>query len=89
MTITVKFVNYLSSAQQLTVGLMPEEPYTFIDMTESEVQVGSLSSGGSTEVTFAFTVASDAPLYSRLRFFTSIRGRRAGGYAGHANFGHR
>ena len=73
VTITVKFVNYLSSAQQLTVGLMPEEPYTFIDMTESEVQVGSLSSGGSTEVTFAFTVASDAPLYSRLRFFTSIR----------------
>ncbi len=72
VTITVKFVNYLSSAQQLTVGLIAEETYPFIDMTESEVQVGSLSSGGSTEVSFAFTVASDAPLYRSLRFFTRI-----------------
>ena len=72
VTVKVEFVNYLSSAQQLTVGLITEETYPFIDMTESEVQVGSLSSGGSTDVSFEFTVASDAPLHRRLRFFTRI-----------------
>ena len=73
VTMKVMVVNHLAPAQQLAVGLTTEESYAFIDMTESEVQVGALNSGDSTEVTFAFTVASDAPQFSRLRFFTRIR----------------
>ena len=73
VAVTVMFVNHLADAQQLVVGLMPEEPYTFIDMTAPEVQVGALNSGDSTEVTFEFTVASDALQNRRVRFFTRIR----------------
>ena len=73
VAVTVMFINHLADAQQLVVGLMPEELYTFIDMTTPEVQVGALNSGDSTEVTFGFTVASDALQNRRVRFVTRIR----------------
>ena len=73
VAVTVMFVNHLADAQQLVVGLMPEELYTFIDMTAPEVQVGALNSGDSTEVTFGFTVASDALQNRRVRLVTRIR----------------
>ena len=73
VTVTAVFVNHLADAQQLVIGLMPESPYAFIDLTAAEVQVGTLNSSDSTEVTFGFTVATGALQNQRVRFFTRIR----------------
>ena len=73
VTITATVVNYLVDASQLKVGIVGAEPYPFIDMTTSEVDVGFLASGDSTEVRFEFTVAADAPVNQRVRFYTRIR----------------
>ena len=73
VTITATVVNYLADASQLKVGIVGAEPYPFIDMTTSEVDVGPLASGDSTEVRFEFTVAADAPVNQRVRFYTRIR----------------
>ena len=73
VTVTATVVNYLADASQLKVGLVGAEPYWFIDMVTSEVDVGRLASGNSTEVSFEFTVATDAPANQRVRFFTRIR----------------
>ena len=73
VTITATVVNYLADASQLKVGIVGAEPYPFIDLATSEVNVGPLASGDSTEVRFEFTVAADAPVNQRVRFYTRIR----------------
>ena len=73
VTITATVVNYLADAQDLTVALAPADVYPFIDMTTAEVSVGSLPDGGSTKVTFTFTVGSVAPTNHRVRFYVRIR----------------
>ena len=73
VTITATVVNYLADASQLKVGIVGAEPYPFIDLATSEVNVGPLASGDSTEVRFEFTVATDAPVNQRVRFYTRIR----------------
>ena len=71
--ITATVVNYLADARQLSVGLTAAELYPYIDITTAEQAVGRLARGDSTEVTFRFTVAPDAPVNSRVRLYTRIR----------------
>ncbi len=73
VTINVTVVNYLADARQLTVGLAPAESYPYISITTAERTVGRLDSGDSTNVTFRFTVAADAPINRSVRFHTRIR----------------
>ena len=73
VTITATVVNYLADARQLSVGLTAAESYPYIDITTAEQTVGRLARGDSTEVTFRFTVAPDAPVNSRVRLYTRIR----------------
>ncbi len=73
VTITATMVNYLTDARQLSIGLTAAESYSYIDITTAEQTVGRLASGDSTEVTFRFTVAPDAPPNRRVRFYTRIR----------------
>ncbi len=73
VTITATVVNYLADARQLSVGLTAAESYPYIDITTAEQTVGRLARDDSTEVTFRFTVAPDAPVNSRVRLYTRIR----------------
>ena len=73
VTVTASVVNHLSDARQLSVGLVPAEPYSFIDMTAAEASVGYLAGGDSAEVRLEFRVAADAPAHRQVRFFTRIR----------------
>ena len=73
VTITATVVNYLSDAHGLSVGLVGAEPYSFLDITTSEVDVGFLAAGDSTEVQFEFRVATDAPDNRGVRLHTRIR----------------
>ncbi len=73
VTVTATVVNYLSDARRLTVGLMGAEPYSFIDLTRAEADVGRLASGDSAEVRLRFAVAANAPDNQQVRFYTRIR----------------
>ena len=73
VTITATVVNYLSDARGLTVGLVGAEPYSFLDMTAAEVEVGFLAGGDSIEVQLEFRVATDAPDNQWVRLYTRIR----------------
>ena len=73
VTVTATVINYLADARQLRVELVPVDPYAFIDMNRSGVDVGTLVSGDSTEVVFEFTVSSDAPTNQPARFHIRIR----------------
>ena len=73
VTVDATIINYLSAAQSLTVELVAAESYPFVTMTATEYQVGSLESGDSTEVTFQFEVAADAPPNVSARFYARIR----------------
>ena len=73
VTIQATLVNHLQDAQQLVVGLGAAESYPFIEFTTENAIVGSLESGDSTFVTFKFSVASDAPTNSTVRFNVQIR----------------
>ena len=73
VTVTATVVNYLSDARGLTVGLVGAEPYSFLDMTTAEVEVGFLAGGDSTEIELEFRVATDAPDNQRVRLYTHIR----------------
>ena len=72
VTITMTVANHLVDANQLRVGLVGAEPYSFVRWTTSEVEVGRLDNGDSAEVVFEFTVAPDAPANERVRFFTHV-----------------
>ncbi len=72
VTIKASMVNYLSDAHGLSVGLVAAESYSFIDITEAEVDVGFLAGGDSVEVRLGFTVAADAPANQRVLFYTRI-----------------
>ena len=71
--ITATVVNYLSDARGLSVGLVGAEPYSFLDMTAAEVEVGFLAGGDSVEVEFEFRVDADAPDNQRVRFYTRTK----------------
>ncbi len=73
VTITLDVINHLNDANQLQIELVGEEPYSFLEWSTSEVEVGPLAGGASTEVTFEFTVASNAPPDQLVRFFLHIR----------------
>ncbi len=73
VTIKATVVNHLADARQLTVGLTAFESYPYIDQSAAEHVIGSLPGGDSAEVTLSFSVASDAPLNSRVRFYARIR----------------
>ena len=73
VTVTATVVNYLADARQLRVGLVGAEPYPFIDLVTSEVDVGYLASGDSVEVRFEFAASADAPANQRVRFYTRMR----------------
>ncbi len=73
VTVTATVVNYLSDARGLSVGLVGADPYSFLDMTTADVEVGFLAGGDSIEVEFEFRVAADAPDNQRVRLYTRIR----------------
>ncbi len=73
VTITATVVNHLADAQQLIVGLEATDAYPFIDMTTTEVNVGRLAGGDSTDITFGFVATSNAPTNQRVRFYVRIR----------------
>ena len=73
VTVDVKLINYLSATRSLTVELVAAESYPFITMTAAEYQIGSLERDDSTEVTFQFEVAADAPPNVGVRFYARIR----------------
>ena len=72
VTITATVVNYLSDASGLSVGLVGAEPYSFLDLTAAEVEVGFLASGDSIEVQLEIGVAADAPDNQWVRLYTRI-----------------
>ena len=65
-------VNHLAQARNLSVALIPAQSYPYLNFTNSEVAVGMLDSGDSTEVTFSFTVAASAPDYQRIQLFMRV-----------------
>ena len=73
VTIKATVINYLSDASGLSVGLVGAEPYSFLDMTAAEVEVGFLAGGDSIEVEFEFRVATDAPDNQWVRLYTRIQ----------------
>ena len=73
VTITMTVVNHLADANQLRVELIGASPYSFVQWTKSEVNIGHLASGESIEVFFEFTVASNAPANQQVRFFAQVR----------------
>ena len=75
VTVTATVVNYLSDARGLSVGLVGAEPYSFLDLTGAEVEVGFLAGGDSVEVEFGFRVTTDAPDNQRVRLYHAHSGR--------------
>ncbi len=73
VTIKAMVVNHLVEAQQLSVELTAAESYPYIDLSNAEQTVGHLARGDSTEVTFRFVVASNAPPSRVIRLYTRIR----------------
>ncbi len=73
VTVEATVVNYLSAARSLAVELVAVESYSFITMTAAEYQVGFLERGDSTEVTFQFEVAANAPPLVSAQFYIRIR----------------
>ena len=73
VTITMTVINHLADANQLRVELMGAEPYSSVQWTTSEVEIGHLAGGDSTEVVFEFTVAPNAPADQQIRLFTHVR----------------
>ena len=73
VTITATVINYLSDARGLSVGLVGAKPYSFLDMTKAEVEIGDLTGGDSIEVQFEFRVAADAPDNQWVRLYTRIQ----------------
>ena len=73
VTITATVINYLSDAHDLSVGLVGAEPYSFLDMTAAEADVGFLAGGDSVEVQLDIRVAADAPDNLLVRLYTRIR----------------
>ncbi len=73
VTIKAMFVNHLADAPELSIGLTGAESYPYIDLSNAEQMVGHLAHGDSTEVTFRFVVANDAPSSRVIRFYTRIR----------------
>ena len=72
VTLSATVVNHLVDARQLRLGLRGAEPYSFIDMSATEVDVGRLDSGDSARVAFEFRIASSAPDNLWARFFLRI-----------------
>ena len=72
VTVDATAVNYLSTAQALTVELVEAESYPYITMTAAEYRVGNLERGDSTEVTFQFEVAANAPPRVSAQFYVRI-----------------
>ena len=70
--VRVLVVNHLAQARNLSVALIPAQSYPYLNFTNSEVAVGMLDSGDSTEVTFSFTVAASAPGHQRIRLFMRV-----------------
>ena len=73
VTIKAMFVNHLADAQVLSIGLTGAESNPYIDLSNAEQMVGRLARGDSTEVTWRFVVANDAPSSRVIRFYTRIR----------------
>ncbi len=73
ITITMDVINHLHDANQLEITLAGNETYPFIEWSTSRVEIGSLPSGDSIEVTFKFTVASNTPPDQLVRFFLQVR----------------
>ena len=73
VTVSIVVVNHLTDARQLTVGLVPDQPYPFIELAGAEQSVGILARDDSAEVSFRFTVDSSAPVNQRVHFHTRIR----------------
>ena len=67
------YVNHLEDATNLKLELVGERQYSFLDLLESEVNVGELKSGASVEVTFQIQVTSDEPLNQRVHLFTRVQ----------------
>ncbi|MXZ17171.1 MAG: S8 family serine peptidase [Rhodothermaceae bacterium] len=72
VTITATVVNYLADANQLQVELVKADSYPFIDLVDGKATVGVLTSGDSTEVSFEFNIARDAPLNQSIRFYMQV-----------------
>ena len=73
VTIRATLVNHLADARQLTVGLAAFESYPYLDLAAAEHTISSLPGGDSAEVALRFTVAPDAPVNRRVRFYLRIR----------------
>jgi len=73
--VTVKgvFINHLADAEQFMVGLVEDEPYSFLEIQRNEVAVDFLASGDSIEVTFEFRVDMDAPTNQQVRFYMYVQ----------------
>ena len=73
VTVTATVVNYLSDARGLSMGLVEAKPYSFLDMTAAEVEVGFLAGGDSIEIQLEFRVAADAPYNRWVRLYMRIQ----------------
>ncbi len=73
VTVQVTFVNYLADAQQLTVELIPLEPYPYMTLLDAKKSIGALRNKASTTVTFRFSVAADVLPNRRAYFSVQIR----------------
>ncbi len=73
VTISMDIVNYLNDANQFHVELAGDEVYPFIEWATSEIEIGPLAGGASTEVDFEFTVGPNAPPDQFIRLFVHVR----------------
>ncbi len=73
VTITINLMNHLADGNQLQVELVGAESYPFVQWRRSESEIGSLTGGDSTEVSFEFTVGANAPPDQIVRFYLHIR----------------
>ncbi len=67
------FVNYLADASNVMVEFRESQPYSFVELLQSETLTDDWKSGEEKELKFEFQVFPDAPLNQRVRFFFHVK----------------
>ncbi|MCY4225001.1 MAG: S8 family serine peptidase [Bacteroidetes bacterium] len=71
--IHVQITNFLADSEQLTLELVPADPYPFLSFQSSQVMIGQLKSQQSADAIFRFSVNDHAPSYQTVTFYPRVR----------------
>ena len=85
VTIRVTFKNYHGAGEGLAVAVDGRAQESWLQWSTSQVNLGSMANGEEQEVTFAFTVAEDAPTHYPLYLVSTITGSSFEDYSDELN----